>query len=87
MSKKHVQRSTPRYVAISSLGLARSGFEDDIVISYCLSQLVPEEALAADVDESKAGNWLRIGIICIPMNNWFRLAVWTENVWGYLPPR
>lgn len=29
------------------------GFEDDIVISYCLSQLVPEEALAADVDESK----------------------------------
>ncbi|KAL8433188.1 hypothetical protein ACSSS7_004076 [Eimeria intestinalis] len=27
------------------------GFEDDIVISYCLSQLVPEEALAADVDE------------------------------------
>nr|AET50827.1 hypothetical protein [Eimeria tenella] len=29
------------------------GFEDDIVISYCLSQLVPEEALAADVDERK----------------------------------
>lgn len=29
------------------------GFEDDIVISYCLSQLVPEEALAADVDESE----------------------------------
>lgn len=29
------------------------GFEDDIVISYCLSQLVPEEALAADVDERR----------------------------------
>ncbi|KAL8275847.1 hypothetical protein Esti_000410 [Eimeria stiedai] len=29
------------------------GFEDDIVISYCLSQLVPEEALASDVDERR----------------------------------
>lgn len=27
------------------------GFEDDIVIAYCLSQLVPEEALGPDVDE------------------------------------
>lgn len=46
-------RSDPVKLPPFCICLFDSGFEDDIVISYCLSQLVPEEALAADVDESR----------------------------------
>lgn len=57
MNKRHTQGVIPRSTA-TSFDFAALGFEDDIVISYCLSQLVPEEALAADVDESTTGSWL-----------------------------
>ena len=53
-----------------------AGFEDDIVISYCLSQLVPEEALAADVDESKE-------TVTLPPHNRYAFSSWT----GYLSAR